>query len=64
MIQSVSSGAAAGDLTRSVEALSDILVDSTAKNLALAHKLIAAAAEAAVRGFEDPLLGKRVDIEA
>jgi hypothetical protein len=64
MVQTVSSGAAADNLARSVEALSDILIDSTARKLTLARKLIEVAAEAAVQGLRDPLLGHRIDIDA
>ena len=39
-------------------------MDSTVKNLALARKLIAAAAETAMQGIQDPFLGTRIDTSA
>jgi hypothetical protein len=64
MMEAVPSAAASAGPNRSVEALSELLMDSTVKNLALARKLIAAAAETAMQGIQDPFLGTRIDTSA
>jgi hypothetical protein len=60
----MSSGADAAGLSRSVQALSDLLMDSTVKHLAFAQKLVAVAAETAIQATQDPFLATRVDTSA
>ena len=50
------------DVQGSLEALSELLMDSVAKNLELAGKLTAVSAESAVQAVQDPFLGTRIDI--
>ena len=64
MIDAVSSGAPGASLSRSIEALSELLMDSVVKNLDLARRLTAAAAETTVQAGRDPFLGTRIDTSA
>jgi len=64
VIEPATSGAAAAGLSRSAEALSQLLMDSTVKNLALAQKLVAIAAETATQAIQDPFLATRIDTSA
>ena len=64
MIDPISSGAPGAALNRSAEALSELLMDSVVKNLDLARRLTAAAAETTVQAGQDPFLGTRIDTSA
>jgi hypothetical protein len=64
MIDAVSAGAPSSALNRSVEALSELLMDSVVKNLDLARRLTAAAAETTVQAGQDLFLGTRIDTSA
>jgi hypothetical protein len=61
MIADVGRGASAGELTRSIQGLADILANANEQTMALSEKLLKIQVQAKV---QDTALGTRVDTEA